>query len=449
MKKIALALLAVMILTTISACATPATLPATQAPTAVQPATQAPAPTQPATQAPAPTQPAKSAPVTIKFWSFHGGTEKQFLIDTVAKFNATHTDAQVELTFVNQSDYITTLIPTAYANGEAPDVLYVEPSTFTKYASKNMLADLTPYYSSELKADMQPSALEAATYQGKVYALPMEMETLGLFYNVDILKAAGIKPPTTWDELYAAAKALTTKDVYGLVLPVEKSGYTLFNWWPFMWMSGADILSKDRSTCVINTPEMANALDYWGRFFQEKLAPSSLQIGPWDIGNVGTKFAAMQVGGTYMITATETTYKDVNIGVVPFPAPNGKKSITVAGGQKLAVNAQSKNIDKAAEFIFWMYGDTKDITLASKWATEAKFAYPARFSVIKANSAVYEKGLRKVFTAFYDTAIPEPSYSAEITDLVGDMVQSVMFGGVKGADAAAKAQTACLAAINK
>lgn len=375
----------------------------------------------------------------VKYWSFHQGGEAEYIEKMVAQYNEENPDVFIEHQVVNQSDYITTLIPTAYANGEAPDILYVEPSTFVKYAEKGMLADLTSYYTDALKADMQPAALEAATYEGKILALPMEMETLGLFYNADMLKDAGIEPPKTWDELYEAAKTLTTGDTYGIALPVEDSGYTLFNWWPFMWMNGADVLSDDGSQAVIDTPEMAEALDYWGRFYQEGLAPSSLQIGPWDIGNVGTNLAAMQVGGTYMINAAENDYSDVNIQVVPLPAPEGKDSITVAGGQKMALNAQSQVLDEAAAFIFWLYGD-EDISRASAWVTEAKFAYPARFSVIEANEAFFNEGLRADFTAFYDNAVPEPSYSAEVTDAVGDMLQDVMFSGVSGADAAALTQ---------
>ena len=142
----------------------------------------------------------------VKFWSFHAGGEAEFLENVVKEYNAAHDDVQIEHTVVNQSDYTTTLIPTAYANGEAPDILYVEPATFTKYAEKGMLADLSPYYTDELKADILPSALEAVTMDNKIYALPIEMETLGLFYNVDMLKDAGINPPATWDELYDAAK---------------------------------------------------------------------------------------------------------------------------------------------------------------------------------------------------------------------------------------------------
>jgi multiple sugar transport system substrate-binding protein len=375
-------------------------------------------------------------PVVLKFWSFHTGSEAEFIEQVVKLYNEKHDDIKIEHSVVNQSDYITTLIPTAYANGEAPDILYVEPSTFTKYAEKGMLADLTPYFSEELKNDILPSALNAVTYRGKIYALPFEMEILGLFYNADMLEEAGITPPTTWNDLYEAAKKLTTEDVYGLVLPVEKSGYTLFNWWPFMWMNGADVLSEDSTTCTVDTPEMAEALDFWGRFFKEGLSPNSLQIGPWDIGNIGTGIAAMQICGTYCISSIENNYPDVNIQVAPLPAPEGKQSYTVAGGQKLAVNAQSENIDAATGFIFWLYGDMNDTSLASQWLTEAKFAYPARKSIIDANKDIFQKGLRKTFTEFYDTAIPEPSYTAEITDALSDMLQNVMFGGMSGVDAA-------------
>ena len=375
---------------------------------------------------------------TLKFWSFHAGAEADFLENVVEEYNSTQDDVQIEHTVVNQSDYTTTLIPTAYANGEAPDILYVEPATFTKYADKGMLMDLSPYYTEELKADILPSVLDAVTVDGKIYALPIEMETLGLFYNADMLEEAGIAPPTTWDELYEAAKALTTDDVYGLVLPVEETSYTLFNWWPFMWMAGADVYDEEGNVTV-DSPEMIKALEYWGSFYQEGLSPSSLQIGPWDIGNVGTGVAAMQVSGTYVINAAENDYPDVNIGVVALPSPNNN-SITVAGGQKLAINADSPYPDEAADFIFSLYG-SDDITRAAEWTTEAKFAYPARQSVIDANADVFESGLRAVFTEFYDTAIPEPSYSAEVTEAMGKMLQDVMFGGVSAADAVKEAQT--------
>lgn len=378
--------------------------------------------------------------VTLEFWSFYQGSEADFVDKWVTDYNSSHKDVQIHHTVVSQTDYTTTLIPTALANGSAPDILYVEPSTFTKYAESGALADLTPYYTDDLKSDILPAVLDSATYDGKILALPMELETLGLFYDDKLLSSEGIEPPKTWDELKSAADKLTTSDRFGLVLPVEDSGYTLFNFWPFMWMAGADV-TDGKGNYTVDTPQMADALDFWGSFQQSGDSPSTLQIGPWDVGNIATGAAAMQESGSYAIKATETDYKDASIQAVPLPSPDGGAGITVAGGQKLAVNAASKHVKEAADFIFSGFG-SDDISVASGWVTEAKFAYPARQSVIDANKDVFGEGLRANFTDFYDTARPEPSYPAVVTDAMRAALQDVMFGGMSGADAAKKAQAA-------
>lgn len=376
----------------------------------------------------------------LTFWDFHTGTEADVIQDMVNAYNWSQDKVKVEYSSVNQTDYTTTLVTTAYANGECPDILWVEPATFKKFSDAEMLADLSSYYTDDLKKDILPSFLEAASGDdGKIYTLPFECETLGLFYDADALEEEGIEPPKTWEELKSAAEKLTTKDRYGIVLPVEKTAYTLFNWWPFMWMDDADIYDADGNVTA-GKDSMADALDFWGSFYQNEYCPSSLQNGPWSIDNVANGVAAMQIGGTYMINAAEEYNKDGhNIGVVPLPSPKGKDPVTVAGGQMMAVSSQSKDVDAAADFIFWCFG-SDDTTYVTKWCTEAKFAYPARQSVIEENKELFQEGMKAIFTEFYDTARPEPQYSSEVTDIMGDTLQSVMFGGSSGADAAQLAQ---------
>ena len=378
--------------------------------------------------------------VTLEFWSFYTGSEATYVDNWVKDYNASHKDVQIHHKAVSQTDYTTTLIPTALANGTAPDILYVEPATFTKYAEAGALADLTPYYTSDLKKDILPTVLKSVTYDKKLLALPIELETLGLFYDKTALASANITPPKSWDELKADAKTLTNDKRFGLALPVENTGYTLFNFWPFLWMAGGDVKKDSSGKFKVDTPEMADALNFYGSFFKAGSSPKSLQIGPYDVGNVATGVAAMQESGSYAISATESTYKAASIGVVPIPSPDGGKGITVAGGQKLAVNAASKHIKEAADFIFSGFG-SKNIKVASGWVTKAKFAYPARQSVIDANKDIFSKGLRADFTKFYDTARPEPSYPAVVTDALQTAMQDVMFGGLTGAEAAKKAQT--------
>jgi ABC-type sugar transport system, periplasmic component len=149
----------------------------------------------------------KNAESVLTFWDFHTGTEAEVIENMIDEYNASQDKVKVEYSSVNQTDYTTTLVTTAYANGECPDILWVEPATFKKFTDADMLTDLTEYYSDDLKEDMLPSFLEAATGEdGKMYTLPFECETLGLFYDADLLEEAGVKPPKTWDELLEAAK---------------------------------------------------------------------------------------------------------------------------------------------------------------------------------------------------------------------------------------------------
>ena len=204
----------------------------------------------------------------LTLWDFHNGSEAESVQEMVDEYNQSQDKVEIEYSSVNQTDYTTTLVTTAYANGECPDILWVEPATYKKFTEAGMLADLSSYYTDDLKKDILPSFLEAATGDdGKIYTLPFECETLGLFYDADVLKEEGIEPPTTWEELKSAAEKLTTDDRYGIVLPVEKTAYTLFNWWPFMWMDDADIYDADGNV-TIGSDNMADALDFWGSFYQ-------------------------------------------------------------------------------------------------------------------------------------------------------------------------------------
>ncbi|MFP5115409.1 ABC transporter substrate-binding protein [Bacillaceae bacterium C204] len=387
--------------------------------------------------------------VTLKFWDFHSEAEKKFFQDLVKEYNTSHKDqVKIEYTAFNQSDYTTTKLPVAFANEEGPDIFMVSPGDFTKYAQSGIMADLNSYFPEGAKEDFLPASLEAVTYQDKVLALPYELELLGLYYNKKMLADKGVEVPKTWDELQAAAKKLTTDKVAGLVLPTDKGPYLNFIWYPFLWQQGGNVLNEDGTKSTFTSPEVVKALDYWGSFFKDGSAPSKLQYGPWDASNIGTGSAAMTILGTWAVPVLENQFKDVEIGLAPIPTPAGGKAATDAGGWKMAVNSKSKNVKEAAKFIMWCFAE--DSSRPLKWATEIKFAYSPRQSVIKEGEKIYGEGLRKVFTEeIYDSAIPEPRYGPEVVDAVGEAMQKVMFGKVKGEDAAKEADKKIEEALKK
>ncbi|CAH0121783.1 hypothetical protein PAE9249_04317 [Paenibacillus sp. CECT 9249] len=376
--------------------------------------------------------------IKLQFWDMHTEAEQKFFEDLVKEYNESQDAVQIEYSTYNQADYTATKLPIAFSGGNGPDIYMISPGDFMKFANSGYLADLAPYFPEGSREDFLPSALDAVTVDGKVLALPYEMELLGLYYNEDMLKQAGVEVPKTWDELLEAARKLTTNKVAGLVLPPDKGAYFNFNFYPFLWQAGGAVLSEDGKSSAFNSPETAKALDFWGTFFKEGLSPSKLQYGPWEIDNLGKGSAAMQICGTWAISRAEEVFGDVPIKLAPLPIPEGGKPVTTAGGWKFAVNAKSANMEEAAKFVMWAFAS--DTKRPLKWATETKFAYPARQSVIEEGKEIYNKGMRKTYTdEIYETGIPEPVYSPAVVEAIGDAMTKVMFGALSGADAAKEA----------
>jgi multiple sugar transport system substrate-binding protein len=377
----------------------------------------------------------------ITFWYFHSGVEGEFMAALADKYNKVNPNVEVTAVSIPQADYMGVKLTTAFAGNAGPDVFFMSPGDFLKYANSGLALDLTSYYTDELKADFLPSALDAVTVNGKIVGIPFEIELLGLYYNKDMFAAANVQPPKTWNELIEATKTLTKGKVAGLLIEPNKGYYQNFTWYPFLWQGGGGIIDVATKKGIFEGPAVENALKLWGDLVKAG-APAKITIpGTWDLSLLGQGNVAMQICGTWAIAVLEDPkngYSETNIGLVPLPIPDNGKAATDAGGWKFMVNANSKNADAAAKFAMWVFGG--DTSLPLEWCTKTKFAYSPRKSVVEAGKDIYSKGLRKVFTdEIYDTAIGEPRYPSEIVNAVGDALQEVMFANADPKAAAKKA----------
>src|SRR5699024_8870761 len=82
-------------------------------------------------------------------------------------------------------------------------------------------------------------------YEGTLYGIAPTVNTIALFYNVAMLEDAGVRPPSTWEELHSAAEALTTEDRYGFAFSAIASYEGTFQFMPFMWSNGGDETDLD------------------------------------------------------------------------------------------------------------------------------------------------------------------------------------------------------------
>src|SRR5439155_7037199 len=174
----------------------------------------------PAATSPSATIGAISGDLRISGWS-SSPTEDALLQDSINAFMAANPTVKVKWEPIAQ-DY-ETVLKTNLAAGTEADVFYADIfwiDSLMKTGKLLALDDLMAKTGTK-KEDFVSSLINAFTYNGKVYGIPKDFNTLGLVYNKDLFKAAGVAEPTndwTWTDLSAAAKKLTSGSVVGLSL---------------------------------------------------------------------------------------------------------------------------------------------------------------------------------------------------------------------------------------
>jgi multiple sugar transport system substrate-binding protein len=220
-----------------------------------------------------------------------------------------------------------------------PDVLMLDNPDVQQIAASGALSPLGDY---GITGDgVTPAVLDAGTYQGELYGLAPGVNSLALFYNKDLLDAAGITPPTTWDELKSAAKALTQGDTYGFAFSGVNNYEGTWQFMPWMWSNGGN---EDN----LNTPENAEAMDFLASLITDGSASQSV-VG-YSQGDVNNQFiagkAAMMENGPWQIPSLKEA--GINFGYVAIPAQSASdKSQTPLGGETFTV-PNTGNTEKMA-----------------------------------------------------------------------------------------------------
>src|SRR5919112_371506 len=194
-------------------------------------------------------------PTTVTFFSWIGNNPD--MKKTAAQFEKLHPNIDIKFENV-PAEQAAQVLTTRIAGNNPPDVAFVNASDTADYAARGALVDLTDYIgrSDVVNPDDYVEAFKTfVTYQDKMWGLPIDGETTGLFYRTDMFEAAGIDaPPTTWDEFEADAAALTdpSKNQYGVAMFSSEAAYYFYPW---LWQAGGDVLTPDGQSMALDTPE--------------------------------------------------------------------------------------------------------------------------------------------------------------------------------------------------
>ncbi len=291
--------------------------------------------------------------------------QKAWFDSTAAKFKAQTGAAITWETFASANDELTK-IQTSVVSGQGPDV-YSLGTTFTPTAyGTGAFVKLTDKEWTALggKDKFVPATLGiSGPDANSLVGIPFASRPFVMAYNKDLLKAAGIdKPATTWDELTAQAKKLTTGGTYGLAI-AYKDG---FDPWKFAWgmsiQAGNPLI--DGKTAKLDDPTTKKAYDtYFGWLTKDKsVDPAS--IG-WANAQALAAFSSGKAAYFPMTTYTSAPTLDksdvkdkyayalmptVPPGATSLPS-GGKDAASILSGDNIVVADYSQNKDLAFQFV--------------------------------------------------------------------------------------------------
>ncbi|MGW0735176.1 sugar ABC transporter substrate-binding protein [Streptomyces sp. NPDC002851] len=221
----------------------------------------------------------------------------------------------------------------AAQEGTTPDLMLLDNPAVSTLADTGMLTTMDEFGLDTTGIDK--NLLSAGVVDGKAYGIPVGVNTLGLFYNKDVLDAAGVDPASIkdWDSLTAALKKVTGAGKKGITFAAIGTEEGSFQFLPWFWGAGADLRHLD-------SPQATEALDLWTGWREKRYAPASVlnnsQNTTWEEFLTGQ--FGFAVNGTWQVnSAAEAKFPT---GVIPIPGKDGGAAPAPTGGEFITAPVQ-------------------------------------------------------------------------------------------------------------
>ena len=183
----------------------------------------------------------------VTIWYYWETEGHQVALDQVIQeYNASQDQYEVTAKYVPFADFKKQLSIGASAD-ELPDIAILDSPDHASYVEMGIFEDLTGKFD---VSSYYEGTVNSCTVDGKLYGVPFGVNCLALYYNEDMLEAAGCEVPTTWDELKETAKKLTGDNVTGLALCSVQNEEGTFNFVPWLWSTGATSYDIDNENGI-------------------------------------------------------------------------------------------------------------------------------------------------------------------------------------------------------
>ncbi len=303
------------------------------------------------------TTPQDSGPQTIVFAGYAsaaGAFEAR-----ADAFHEAHDDITVEVQGIPANSWgeLLQAISVNIAGGESPDVADIASEGQRAFIDSGLIAPIDDYLArdadelQETLDDIDPRLLESLQVDGTTYGLPTVWNSMVIYYNKNVLEAAGLEAPTedwTIDDFIEMSQQVVASsggESYGYAF---SPGYftTLMPW---MLQTGGSVLSDDWSESRLAEPETIEAVQLLHDFVHEYGISPQLDAGVTDTDLFTQNKLAFMGAGMWQVNALRNAgFTPEDYDVVKFPA--GSQSRTLIGVGAAPIFAAGAHQEAAWEF---------------------------------------------------------------------------------------------------
>lgn len=272
--------------------------------------------------------------IQLIYWNGLTGSDGQTMVQMVEAYTQQNPDVSVRVEMMPWDTYFDKLL-TSLVSGNPPDLFLLHEYEIPQFANQGVLRQTGDFYQ-EMggpipEDDIVDYALDALSYQGDRYGVPLDIHGWGFWYNRDLFEEAGLETssdvcPATGEEYIELARQLTL-DANGnsAASPefdpenVEQWG-TSVSWFKVtflstVWQYGGN-WTDGQGTATLNSEAAMQAANFWRDLvYEENVAPQPAGFDAWQSFAGGN--LAMVTEGSWMLNFNEDN--GVNWGICPFP----------------------------------------------------------------------------------------------------------------------------------
>lgn len=270
----------------------------------------------------------------LVFWSLFSGGDGGFMDEMISNFNATGPEKEVQSIMLVWADYYTKLT-TAVAAGKGPDIGVSHASSLPQLVEEGVVQPITEYLDGagiDMEATFSKASIDAVTFDGEIYAIPLDTHAEIMYFNTDILEQAGVELDANGtvainnvDDFYAVCDKIKEVIPEGgsVIACTNKDDDPYRLWWAtYFQMGGTPLVNEDGSEVTLDKDIAVKAAEFVKGLYDKGYIAEGIDDHQkfFQSGSAG-----IYTGGTWATGALEQT-EELHFVAQPWPQMFDNKS---------------------------------------------------------------------------------------------------------------------------